>query len=98
MSQTIDLNELARIFSRRGEKVVVILPDSEPVVLLPLSEYEKITTLQRTLPLKSAKTKISPKPIMENSIAKSEDKLEAVDPLQGALPDDDQYFPEPLEN
>lgn len=40
----IDLEKLYRIFSRRGERVVLLLPDTEPMVLVPLSEYEHNNT------------------------------------------------------
>ncbi|MBI5465752.1 MAG: hypothetical protein HY974_00485 [Candidatus Kerfeldbacteria bacterium] len=96
MTNQFDLNELVRLFTSRGEKVVVIIPGHEPVVLLPLAQYDQLTGV--------AKSQINPKLVgspgkkLGGQPAKpSAGQLEAVDPPQGSLEGDDQYFPEPLE-
>jgi len=96
MGSQFDLNELARIFTSRGEKVVVVLPGHEPVVILPLAQYDQLVGNSVRLPnpkLSSAPGKKSVNPA--SSVPAQ--KLEAIDPPQGSLEGDDQYFPEPLE-
>lgn len=94
MGLTVDLEKIQKVFARRGERVVLVLPDSEPLVLVPLSEYEQFG--QAKLPLNPAETKNKkPAPAQPKPSAKTE-TIEQVDPLQGGLEDDDQYFPEPL--
>lgn len=98
MPMLIDLERIQKVFTRRGERVVLIMPDSEPVVLVPLNEYEQFS--QSKLPLtnpgnriqtKATRNQVKPAPASANTA-----NPELVDPLQGGLEDDDQYFPEPL--
>jgi len=97
MADNIDLNEFYRLFLARGERVVVVMPGHEPIVLLPLSQYESLAdnlpaTAHRQPKLRPTKNETASKPTHP-----AVQSLEAVDPLQGQLPGDDQYFPEPLE-
>lgn len=97
MASLVDLAKLQQIFSRRGERVVILLPDSEPVVLVPLMEYERLVGgAPRASQPKLAGKETEQKQISKGNSAPNP-KLEAIDPPQGALADDDQYFPEPLE-
>ena len=41
MSALIDIERLQKIFGRKGEKVVIVVPGQDPVVLVPLTEYEQ---------------------------------------------------------
>jgi hypothetical protein len=106
MATTVDLEQLARVFGRRGERVVLVLPTGGPVVLVPLSEYEELVSPGRSgtrpaqtaagqVPRRNPARPLAQKPV-QPQVAPTE-ALEAVDPLQGSLSDDDQYFPEPLE-
>ncbi len=99
MPVLIDLARIQKVFGRRGERVVLIMPDSaEPVVLVPLNEYEQFS--QTKLPLAATgaggQNKTHKNPIKPNNTAGQRPQPELVDPLQGGLEDDDQYFPEPL--
>ncbi len=79
-------NDLSKIIKRlvaRGERIV-ILSDDQPMVLLPLDEYERLTT---------SNNHIYESVTEENDLS---GQLESIDPPAGPLPDDDQYFPEPL--
>jgi len=119
MSWLIDLEKILRVLSRNGEKVVLALPGQEPVVLLPLSQYEKllapVSQLSSRAPvtspqLNSASSRPRGRPpkseINQPNMGNQRDNrsyvsptgvVEAVDPLQGGLADDDQYYPEPLD-
>ena len=94
MSASVDLERLAKVFTRRGERVVLVVPGMEPVVLVPLSEYERLTSGEqgqnRTGELKGSKSR--PKPSAQTKFGSPEQ----IDPLPGGLEDDNQYFPEPL--
>lgn len=99
MSESLNLERLAKLFSHRGEKVVVVLPSGEAVVLVPLGEYEKLVAA-KPLPAVSEvrERRNGGRPATRpEGATKAPNSLEAVDPPQGALPDDDQYYPEPLE-
>ncbi len=70
-----DLGQLIKRLLARGERVVIV-GDDEPMVILPLAEYDKLSgfsSIQQEIPY-----------------------LEPIDPPQGAVEDDDQYFPEPI--
>lgn len=83
----VNLELLARLVGR-GERVVLVLPQGDPVVLMPVAEYERLVPrLSPTQPKKNN----NPKPTPRTS-----QQLEQVDPQQGSLSDDDQYYPEPL--
>lgn len=77
----LNLEQIYRIFKRRGERVVLILPNGEPVVMLPLADYENLSG--------SGLGHQRPK--------SDENNLELIDPMQGGVEGDDQYFPEPLD-
>ncbi|MFH1111533.1 MAG: hypothetical protein V1712_00485 [Patescibacteria group bacterium] len=79
---TQPLGELIERLASRGERVVIV-GKGEPVVLLPLAEYEKLTAGQTVM-------------FGERSAESTVPRLESIDPPAGALSDDDQYFPEPL--
>lgn len=99
MKLNLDLEQINRIFSQRGEKVVLIMSEGEPVVLIPLSEYEqsrKFSGLVAKVPNKDIKNQPRQAQVFKNNQSASQDRLEAIDPPEGALMDDDQYFPEPL--
>ncbi len=70
--------ELIERLLKRGERVVVI-GGPEPMVLLPLSEYEMLLENKTNL-----------------ETAENAPYLESVDVPQGAVEDDDQYYPEPV--
>ncbi len=78
----LDLAKLSFLL-QRGERVVVIMPAAEPVVLLTLAEYEKL------LQAAPAETNLL-------SPAGEEPVLEDISPLAGLVADDDQYYPEQL--
>ncbi len=78
----LDLTKLSPMLAR-GERVVVVMPAAEPVVLLPLAEYEK---LLQSVPAEA--NLLNP--------ADKEPILEDISPLAGSVADDDQYYPEPL--
>ncbi len=100
----IELERIAQLFARRGERVILVLPQGEMVVLVPLAEYEKMVTGENRVPINNSVTvrrsKANPT-ANANTAPKAPlaaaNPLEAVDPLQGALTNDDQYYPEPLE-
>ena len=100
---TLDLERVSRLFLRRGERVVVVLPSGEHVVLVPLPEYEKLVQGSSRPAAGEAprerrgKSGRGSEPGSANPTAKPRGDLEVVDPPQGGLKDDDQYFPEPLE-
>ncbi len=106
MAVLVDLDQLARIFGRQGERVVLVLPSGDSVVLVPLSEYEQLVggtraqakpvTLEAQ-PRRSPGRRPAPKPIEPMPAQTKSESPESIDPLQGGLSDDDQYFPEPLE-
>lgn len=78
----LDLTKLSPMLAR-GERVVIIMPSAEPVVLLPLAEYEK---LLQSVPAEAD---------LLNQAGR-EPVLEDISPLAGSVADDDQYYPEPL--
>ncbi len=96
----IDFDQLVRVFGRSGERVVLVLPGQEPVVLVPLKEYDALTAAtlagssRNTPKLAAVQAEVKLQPLSAAAPAKP---LEVVDPLQGGLPGDDQYFPEPLD-
>lgn len=92
MPGTVDLNQLLGLVARRGERVIVVVPGQEPIVLVPVSEYERLMagTVAQPVPEKSSSQRVKTPPAAPKT-------LEAVDPPQGSLTDDDQYYPEPLE-
>lgn len=99
MKLNLDLEQINRIFSQRGEKVVLIMPEGEPIVLVPLSEYEQLRKsggLIAKLSNKDIKNQPKQAQVFKNNQQSGQDGLEAIDPPAGALMDDDQYFPEPL--
>ncbi len=97
MSDTL-FNTIARLASR-PEKFVVILPSGEAVVLVPLIEYEKLTSKKPNIQSSNQKVnKITTEQTLPFTSTTKEDKsIEAIDPLAGGLSDDDQFFPEPIE-
>ncbi|HAO81179.1 MAG TPA: hypothetical protein DEA87_00665 [Candidatus Veblenbacteria bacterium] len=94
MSALIDIERLQKIFGRKGEKVVIVVPGQDPVVLVPLTEYEQYEQGKR--PPTAGEPKVNKPPQKPQSIVPKLQTPESVDPLQGGLEDDDQYFPEPL--
>lgn len=97
MENLVDLSELRHILGRHGERVVVVVPGQTPIVLLSLAEYEQLSQ-GRASGMSQKNTRpqaIESKPQPKNS-AFQPPKLETIDPQQGALEDDDQYYPEPL--
>ncbi|MFA4937376.1 MAG: hypothetical protein WC575_03765 [Patescibacteria group bacterium] len=78
-----DFGKIIKKLLARGERIV-ILSDSKPMVLLPLDEYEQLT----------GNNGRSYEPVVEEGALGGQ--LESIDPPAGPLPDDDQYFPEPL--
>lgn len=98
MAAPLDLERLARLFTRRGERVVVVLPSGDPVVLLSLPEYEKLTSRGAPTVIEPPRDKRgSGRPAPPSAPATPSSSVEAVDPPQGGMADDDQYYPEPLE-
>ncbi len=91
----LDLEKIQRIFTRRGERVVLVLPSGEAVVLVPLTEYEQLVPGPK--PTAQPQPAVTPAPRRGPGRPPAVHPLEAIDPPQGQLPDDDQYFPEPLE-
>lgn len=97
MASLVDIERLQKIFGRKGEKIVLVVPGQDPVVLVPLTEYENYSETKKT---NTDEVKGKPKIVQTAKPAtvaspKSE-APEVVDPLAGGLEDDDQYFPEPL--
>jgi len=80
---TQSLGELIERLTARGERVIIV-GKGEPMVLLPLDEYEKLTAGQAKLFNGSG------------AVSSENTRLEPVDLPSGLGPDDDQYFPEPL--
>ena len=76
-----DLGKLIERLIARGERVIIV-GKGEPVVVLPLPEYEKLTAGQAMM--------------FNDSNRAANERLEPVDLPSGTLADDDQYFPEPL--
>ena len=74
------MGELIERLAARGERIVII-GKGDPMVLLPLTEYEKLTSGQFN---------------MINGGNTQNTRLEPVDIPSGMVSDDDQYFPEPL--
>lgn len=96
MSDTL-LTTISRLASR-PEKFVVILPSGEAVVLVPLSEYEKLTASSASVPVKPSNSPAtSIKKAIRNEANSVRETVEAIDPIPGGVVEDDQYFPEPLE-
>ena len=93
MNALIDFSKLEK-FLTSGERIVVVIPGQEPVVLVSLAEYEKLTNV-KAQPAKTREVKQT-KPQAKSMVEAKTDEVEAVDPLPGALEDDDQYFPEPM--
>lgn len=100
MPQIIDWERLNKLFLERGERVVLVPPQGEPLVLVPLSQYEQLLGKGHAV---SAETRSKPparRPAAPTTPAtppsEASSALEPIDPPQGALQDDDQYFPEPL--
>lgn len=79
----IDLEKLLPLL-KRGERVVLIMPGLEPLILMSVKDYDRLMN-------KVAAGNKTP----ANSPRAA--AVETIDPLQGALADDDQYYPEPLE-
>ncbi|MFH1866493.1 MAG: hypothetical protein ABIJ81_00175 [Patescibacteria group bacterium] len=77
-----DLGKLIERLASQGERVIII-GQGEPMVILPLNEYEKLKQFNPSL-------------FNERVAERSTPQLESIDPLSSPLPDDDQYFPEPL--
>ena len=99
MSALIDIERLQKIFGRKGEKIVLVVPGQDPVVLVPLTEYEQYGQSKHTPPVGEPKTNkppVKPQPPVKPTEAPKAEAPEIVDPLVGGVEDDDQYFPEPL--
>lgn len=79
---TQSLGELIERLAARGERLVII-GKGQPMVVLPLDEYEKLTAGQAIM-------------FDETMPEKPGARLEPVDLPGGMVADDDQYFPEPL--
>ena len=125
-----DVTELLELAQRTGKQVILVAPGQEPVVLVPLAEYNKLTAPEsngtpgssqkqgalrssgkQALPQIQSQAELSAAFLglgLQSAPARSNSsqavtptpqptKLEAVDPQQGGLPGDDQYFPEPLD-
>ena len=87
----MNINDIVKIFTDRGERVVVIMPDHEPVVVMPLVEYESL------LPDTRQKTFNQPADYQSPPVYESNMPIEPVEPLGGSQLSDDQYFPEPID-
>lgn len=94
MSASVDIERLQKVFGGKGERIVIVVPGQEPLVMLPLNEYEQISAGKKTQVNKSAETKAGKLQLGQQQ--PKPDAPELVDPLSGGLTDDDQYFPEPL--
>ncbi|MFA4818794.1 MAG: hypothetical protein WC621_03060 [Patescibacteria group bacterium] len=79
----LDLTRLLPLLQRR-ERIILVLPGEEPIVLLSLADYERLSPLSSSA--KSARTD-------ESTVH----QLEIIDPPASSVEDDDQYYPEPLE-
>lgn len=90
MGQLVDIEEILRIAGQNNTKVVLVVPGKEPVVMLPLSQYE--STKNKPVKVPSQSTAKSVKKETNNS-----EPVESIDPIKGAVDSDDEYFPEPLE-
>lgn len=93
MGQQVDIDEILRIAGQNNTKVVLVVPGKEPVVLLPLSEYEQITSGTSKLLKSSNETvkKESKKPLTQPK------NIENIDNPSSMVESDDEYYPEPLE-
>ncbi len=90
MSQLVDIEEILRIAGQDNTKVVLVVPGKEPIVMLPLSQYDLI----------KPKTTKQPNQTIIKSTKKetnTHETIEKIDPIKGAVNGDDEYFPEPLE-
>lgn len=90
MGQSVDIEEILRIIGQDNTKVVLVVPGKEPLVMLPLSQYE----------LDKNKTTKQNSPVITKNGKKqaiSSENIEKIDPIKGAVDSDDEYFPEPLE-
>lgn len=96
MENLVDLAELRRILGRKGERVVVVVPGQEPIVLLSLSEYEQLTGGTGKTGARPAAGGNGRSGASKSAGPAAPAKLESIDPPQGTLEDDDQYYPEPL--
>jgi len=89
----INLEDLLRIFTARGEKVVVVPPQGDLAVILPLTEYDKLRNHAET-----AVVKVAPSLVGSLNNAKiHKEQMELIDPTVNSITNDDQYFPEPIE-
>ncbi len=97
MSDTL-LTTISRL-SSRPEKFVVILPSGEAVVLVPLQEYEKLTSEKSGGVVNNQKVvkNSTEQSLPFGQMTKANQIVEAVDPMPSGLSDDDQFFPEPIE-
>lgn len=100
----LDLERIAQLFARRGERVVLVLPQGELIVLVPLAEYEKLVAGSGTAAAGVGPTvrRHKPSPTVPSTMptktyTPAANPLETVDPPQGTLTNDDQYYPEPLD-
>lgn len=102
MSALIDFEKIAKVFTRHNERVVVVVPGMEPVVLVPLNQYDELVSHKQPSQKPADQANKAPaKPAVPvNKPPQTQQpkphQLEQIDPLQGGLDDDDQYFPEPL--
>ena len=99
MGQLVDLEKLTRVFARTGERVVLVIPGQEPVVLVPLADYEKLHLAKPraiSTPVTNGAKPVPLTPKHQASVPAGT-PVEAVDPIQGGVESDDQYFPEPLD-
>lgn len=95
MASLVDLEKLQRIFGRTGERVVLVLPLGEPYVLVSLDEYEALVAAGSGNA--ALQSRVIEKKVAQPSQKNTQSSPESIDPYAGALADDDQYFPEPLD-
>ena len=93
MAANIDIERLQKAFGSKGERIVIVVPGQEPLVMVPLNEYEQMSSGKKA-PGKANEPKAN-----RSEVKPAPPKIslpESIDPLQGGLADDNQYFPEPL--
>ena len=90
----MSINDIVKIFTDRGERVVVIMPDHEPVVVMPLAEYESLQVAADSMP-RAFTTRV--KHQANTPVYQSEPPIEPVEPLGASQLGEDSYFPEPID-
>ncbi|MBU1038806.1 hypothetical protein KKC17_01015 [Patescibacteria group bacterium] len=109
MSEVLDWQRLAALLGPVSDKVVVILPSGQTLILTSLEHYEALVKGKKNLDSLPIKNSLAPsatkkrgrppksKPVEPIALPQSKlGEVEEIGGLVGGLSNDDEYYPEPI--